>query len=73
MRAPIRFSLSKDLLPLHVLPADARQFGSKVFLDAAREHFRSQFGGGTVEAEIVGDGLEITWTPDEADLDPVGT
>jgi Flp pilus assembly protein TadD len=71
VRAPIRFSLSKDLLPLQDFPHDARQFGSKAFLDAAAAHFRSQFGGGMVEAEIVGDGLAITWIPDEADLDPV--
>ena len=71
MRAPIRFSLSRDLLPLHEFPPDARQFGTPAFLDAAAAHFRSQFGGGTVEAGVVGDGLTITWIPDDAGIDPV--
>jgi tetratricopeptide (TPR) repeat protein len=71
VHVPIRFTVARDFLPLHTFPHDARAFGSKRFLEAAREHFGAQFGGGAVDAQVERDGLTITWTPDEAGLDPV--
>ena len=71
MRAPIRFTVSRDFLPIHSFPHDARGFGSKRFLEAAKVYYREEFGEGTVEVEMVRDGLAVTWTQENVDLDPV--
>ncbi len=72
MRTPIRFSVSKDFLPPHTFPHDARAFGSKRFLEAAKGYYLQQFGGGQVDVEMVKGGLSVTWTPEESRFDPFG-
>ena len=72
MRTPIRFTVSKDFLPPHTFPHDARAFGSKRFLEAAKGYYLQQFGSGQVDVEMVKDGLSVTWTPEESRFDPFG-
>lgn len=70
MRDPIRFVTSRDFLPLHSFPHDARAFGSKRFLEAAKAWFERAFHGGTVTVQMEKDGLAVAWVPPEGSLDP---
>lgn len=72
MREPIRFVTSRDFIPVHAFPHDARAFGSKRFLGAARAWFENAFGGGTVTVQMERGGLAVSWVPPEGTLDPVG-
>jgi Flp pilus assembly protein TadD len=70
VREPIRFAIAKEFVPLHTFPSDAREFGSERFLRAARHYFEQAFGPGTVTVAVAGEGLDITWMPEDALLDP---
>ncbi len=70
VRPPIRFTIARDFVPLHTFPHDARAFGSKRFLEAARRHYEEAFGAGSVEVRMGREGLDVSWTPTEAALDP---
>jgi tetratricopeptide (TPR) repeat protein len=70
VRPPIRFSIAREFVPLHAFPHDARAFGSKPFLDAAHRYYEGAFGPGSVEVQMGSGGLDVTWTPEDAALDP---
>ena len=70
MRPPIRFTVAREFLPIQVAPSDLQELESASFLEAAKRFYESQFEDGTVEVRSVPGGLEVTWTPVEAGLDP---
>lgn len=71
MRPPIRFTIALEFLPIQIAPRDSNDLASPAFIEKARRFYQEQFGDGTVQAAATGGGLEITWTPVEASLDPL--
>jgi tetratricopeptide (TPR) repeat protein len=71
VRTPIRFVVALEFLPIEIAPSDPRKLESPALLEAARRFYDGQFGNGTVGVESAPGGLEITWTPEEATLDPL--
>src|ERR1700693_5221968 len=71
MRVPIHFTISEEFLPLHAFPQDARAFGSKLFIEAARRYYEREFASGSVDVRLNRNGLDISWTPEESALDPL--
>jgi len=71
VRPPIRFNVALEFLPIQIATSDPGKLESAAFLDAARRFYEGQFGEGSVEVESAPGGLEVTWTPQEAALDPL--
>lgn len=71
MKAPLRFTIALEFLPIQIAPRDPKELASPAFIEKARRFYAEQFGGGTVQAAAAASGLEITWTPVEASLDPL--
>jgi tetratricopeptide (TPR) repeat protein len=71
VRPPIRFTVALEFLPIQIAPSDPGKLESAPLLESARRFYEDQFGEGTVEVESAPGGLAITWTPDEAALDPL--
>ncbi len=70
MRPPIRFTVAREFLPIQIAPSDLQELESASFLEAAKRFYESQFEDGAVEVRSVPGGLEVTWAPEEAGLDP---
>ena len=71
MRPPLRFTVAIEFLPIQIAPRDPKELASPAFIEKARRFYEEQFGDGTVNAAAAAGGLEITWTPAEAGLDPL--
>lgn len=71
MRSPIRFTVAFEFLPIQIAPHDSKELASPAFIEKARRFYEEQFGDGAVQAVAAPGGLEITWTPVEASIDPL--
>jgi len=71
VRPPIRFTVALEFLPIRIAPSSPEEVESAAFLGTAKRYYESQFKDGTVEVESVTGGVAVTWTPEEAELDPL--
>jgi len=70
VRPPIRFTVATEFLPIQIAPSDPQKPESAKSLEAAKRFYEGQFGDGAVEVESVPGGLAVTWTPEDAELEP---